>query len=103
MVSELLKLCAHRGERPEAFFYRDQSGLEVDLLLRRADQWLAVEVKSGTTVAADAFAGLRRFGELTGGMIDGLPLRAALVYGGEERQRRGEVELVPWWALAELL
>lgn len=103
VVSELLKLCLHRGERPEAYFYRDQSGLEVDLLLRRADHWLAVEVKSGTTVAADAFSGLRRFGELTGGEIDGLAVRGALVYGGEERQRRGKVGLVPWWALADLV
>lgn len=103
VVSELLKLCHHRGEVPEAFFYRDQSGLEVDLLLRRPDHWLVVEVKSGTTVASDWVSALRRFGERAGGALDGLPLRPVLVYGGEEATRRGEVRVVPWHDVASLV
>ncbi len=42
-VAELLKMFHHRGERPDAYFYRDRGGLEVDLLLRRSDHWLAIE------------------------------------------------------------
>ena len=103
VVAELSKLLHHRAERPEAWFYRDHRGLEVDLLLRRPDSWLAVEIKSGTTVASDFFTGLRRFAELSGGSLEGLPLRTAVVYGGDEAQRRGPHWVVPWRELESLL
>jgi len=103
VVSELLKMVHHRGERPDAYFYRDLGGLEVDLLLRRDDHWLAVEVKSASTVASDFTAGLRRFTEQAGGLLDGLPIRPVLVHGGEEAHTGSQVEIVPWRALPELL
>jgi predicted AAA+ superfamily ATPase len=103
VVSELLKMVHHRGERPDAWFYRDLGGLEVALLLRRDDHWLAVEVKSASTVASDFTAGLRRFTEQAGGLLDGLPIRPVLVHGGEEAHSGSQVEIVPWRALPELL
>lgn len=103
VVAELHKLSMHRAERSEAWFYRDQGGLEVDLLVRRPDRWLVVEIKAGATVASDWFGALRTFVERAGGALDGLPVEPVLVYGGEERQRWGEVEVVPWRELAALV
>ncbi len=103
VVSELLKMVHHRGERPDAYFYRDRGGLEVDLLLRRNDHWLAVEVKSASTVASDFTAALHRFVELADGRLDGLPIRPVLVYGGEEARAGSQVDIVPWRALPALL
>lgn len=103
-VAELLKQLHHRGERVEAFYYASQGGIEVDLLLRRPGHWLAIEFKSGTTVAADFFSGLRRFQALADGATrDGVPMRQALVYGGDRSERRGEVQVVPWHGLSNLL
>lgn len=103
VVAELLKMVQHRGQRPDAFFYRDHGGLEVDLLLRRDDHWLAVEVKSGSTVADDFGANLTRLVEQAGGALDGLPIRPVLVYGGDDAHRGSRAEIVPWWALPDLL
>lgn len=103
VVAELLKMVHHRGERPDAWFYRDQGGLEVDLLLRRADRWLAIEVKSGSTVARDSGDNLRSFAARVDGAIDGLPVRPVVVYGGDERFARQGVEFLPWSALPSLL
>lgn len=103
VVAELLKMVHHRGQRPDAYFYRDRSGLEVDLLLRREDHWLAVEVKSASTVASDFTAGLRRFVKQAEGAVDGLPIRPVLVYGGEEEHVDSQVEIVPWRELPKLL
>ncbi len=77
VISELLKLVHHRGQQPDAFFYRDQAGLEVNLLLRRPDHWLAVEVKSASTVA--------------------------LLNGGDEEQQRSGVRVVPWHGIHRLV
>jgi len=103
VVSELLKMAHHRGERPEAYFYRDQSGLEVDLLLRRPSHYLALEVKSAATVSDSFFRSLTRFGQLAAQGLDHLPVRRVVVYGGDERQRRCDVEVVPWRELPSLL
>ncbi|NOY92690.1 MAG: ATP-binding protein [Deltaproteobacteria bacterium] len=103
VVSELLKMAQHRGERPEAYFYRDQGGLQVDLLLRRPSHYLALEVKSAATVSDSFFRGLARFGQLAARGLDHLPVRQVVVYGGDERQRRSGVEVVPWRELPSLL
>lgn len=103
VVAELLKLVHHRGERPDAYFYRDHGGLEVDLLLRRRDHWLAIEVKSATTIASDFARSLRRFRDQAGGTLDGAPIRSIVVYGGEEARHGSDVEFVPWRALPGLL
>jgi len=103
VVAELLKMVHHRGERPEAYFYRDQGGLEVDLLLRWRGQYLAVTVKSSATISDAFFGGLHRFAQLAPQGLDGLPLRPVVVYGGDERQRRSGVEVVPWRELGSLL
>jgi len=102
-IAELLKMLHHRGESPDAFFYRDQGGLEVDLLLRRDDHWVALEFKSGLTASTDAGKNLRRFIELCGGVLEGLPVRAHVVYGGNEAWQAAEIRHVPWVELASVL
>ncbi len=53
---------------------------------------VAVEAKSGVTVAADAFRGLDSYCALSAGP-------GVLAYGGDEYyERRGHV-VCPWWAL----
>lgn len=103
VVAELLKVVQHRGQRPDAYFYRDRGGLEVDLLLRCDDCWLAVEIKSGSTIASGFGANLARFAEQAGGDLEGLPIRQVVVYGGEDAHRGSQLEIVPWRALSELL
>mgnify|MGYP000645718677 CR=1 FL=1 len=63
---------------------------------------LAVEVKSGSTVARDFTRNLGRFVEQAGGALDGLPIRPVLVYGGDEAQPGSRVEIVPWRSLPSL-
>jgi uncharacterized protein len=51
---------------------------EVDFLLRRGDEYLAVEVKAQRTFSRSSLSGLLAIGELSG------VVRRVLVYGGEE-------------------
>jgi hypothetical protein len=53
-----------------------------------------IEAKSGLTIASDWFDGLRRVATFRGKASDLPDLR--LVYGGDARQRRGDVLVVPW-------
>ena len=65
--------------------------------LKAGGRTLAVEVKSGATLAGDWFRGLRRFGEAAG------DVRLALVYGGGQSLDRESVSVYRWRDLPRLL
>ncbi len=92
VVSELHKAYLHAGRASTLHHWRDIQGHEVDLILETSRGPLAVEIKSGATVAADFFRGLRRWRQTLG--EPSAP--AALVYGGTERYFREQVAVHPW-------
>jgi hypothetical protein len=98
VVSEVLKYCWHRGQRPQMFFYRDHAGGEVDLLIERGAKWVAVEIKSGATPLADFAVGLARFEALcqTSERWKTTPVEKLVVYSGAETQRRSTATFLSW-------
>ena len=40
----------HRGQRPNLYFYRDNHQLEIDLLFKRGNNQIGVEIKSSATL-----------------------------------------------------
>jgi predicted AAA+ superfamily ATPase len=99
VVSEILKARANLGTSDPLWFYRDQSGNEVDLVVETGDRLLLVEIKSGERVASDAIESMRamvtKFGE-TKRKVQGV-----MVYGGDTAASVHGVELVPWRELGE--
>ena len=107
VVSELVKLFLHHGERPPLYFWRDSNGREVDVVLDLGTSRVLVEAKAGMTVAADAFRGLENYERLAasaaeGAAAEGRPgyvtRRSVLVYGGDEWYERRGSDVRPWWA-----
>lgn len=93
---ELYKQRLHRGGVPRLHHLREARGLEVDLVVDDGARLLLVEVKSGATVASDWFGPLRRGLEETRAEHPGRDVRAAIVYGGDEAQRRHGIDVIPW-------
>jgi len=102
VVSEALKARLNRGQSPAASFYRDQNGVEVDLIIEEGDTTLAVEIKAGATVAKDFFRGLERFDAAVSRRTWPRVLRKAIVYGGDAAQTRKEASVVPWREMGRL-
>ncbi len=98
VVAETLKHGYNRGRRPELYFFRDSRGLECDLLYPSGGRMLAIEIKSGATIASDWFAAL-------GQVIPLLPdcNVGAVVHGGDEHQTRSAGEAVPLTDFSRLL
>ena len=92
VVNEYLKGCFNRGLGSNLYFWRDNVGTEVDLLIERGAALDPLEIKSGQTVNDEFFSGLRRWMGYAG-RESGSP---ALVYGGEENFRRSGVRVVAW-------
>jgi predicted AAA+ superfamily ATPase len=93
-VGELLKHRFNRGGPGDLHFWRDSSGLEVDVVVERAGALHALEIKSGKTVAKDYFAALERFGRIAGG-------RSALLYAGELSQAGARTPVYAWRRVAD--
>jgi uncharacterized protein len=91
---ELRKVFLHHGERAPLFFWRDTHGHEVDFVVDIGGRRLAVEVKSGETLASDAFRGLDYYTGLSGD-VGGM-----LVYGGDDSYPRGPHLVRSWWAVS---
>jgi predicted AAA+ superfamily ATPase len=50
VILEIQKAFLNQGLKPQIWFYRDDSGLEVDLLIEKDACWHAIEIKSHQTV-----------------------------------------------------
>jgi hypothetical protein len=99
VASEILKSRTHRGLPPNLSFFRDRKGAEVDVVVELGRELLAVETKSGQTVAGDFFAGLETFASLIASSRLRREVRGFVVYGGAEHQRRSSGTVVPWSGL----
>jgi predicted AAA+ superfamily ATPase len=60
MISELLKNRLNRGENPELWFWRDNSGTEIDCLIGETEKNVALEIKSGKTFNDEIQAALTK-------------------------------------------
>lgn len=99
VVNELLKNRMNAGLRESLHFWRDNIGTEVDVVLERAGAIAAVEIKSGLTVASDAFSNLDKWRKYATGQGGFSAVHPALVYGGQARFTRDGVDVMPWSAL----
>lgn len=92
VVLEVMKAQRNQGLREPLYFFRDSNGLEVDLLLERAEGLVLVEIKASQTVAAPLFKGLRTVSALLGERVK----KQYLVYGGDALEERTGVQVLPF-------
>ena len=78
MIVEVLKRMLNRGRRPDIFFYRDSHGNEVDLIIRRNQILVPVEIKSAMTFSPEFHKGIEKFGEVLGSRS----ASGAVIYNG---------------------
>ena len=99
VVNEMLKTRCNLGLREPLYFWRDNSGTEVDVVVERGNEIAAVEIKSGPTVASDAFGALRKWRKYAAERGNFSAIYPALVYGGDTRFTRDGVDVMPWSGL----
>lgn len=79
VITQFIKGDFNRGITPDLTFWRDSTGLEVDLIKTFGQDVFAYEIKSGRTFNQSYFDGLKKWSGLSGTPTD----RLAVVYGGE--------------------
>lgn len=91
IIVNLLKKRYNAGKTNNLFFWRDNVGNEVDLLIQHGSRRVPVEIKSGQTVTTDYFKGIlfwNKISKTEGGYV---------VYGGDMKQNRSNgITVVPF-------
>lgn len=95
IIGEVWKFYIHQREDPPLFFWRDQTGHEIDLLIDQAGTLYSCEIKSGSTVHGSMFETLSWWNRLTSMP----PQNSTLVYGGVKTSRRKEIRVRPWFSI----
>jgi uncharacterized protein len=96
VVNEFLKNRCNAGLREPLYFWRDNIGTEVDLIIERGTEIAAIEIKSGITVASDAFGNLKKWQKYATERGSFSAIYPGLVYGGDTRFTREAVDVMPW-------
>ncbi|MFA5300437.1 MAG: ATP-binding protein [Lutibacter sp.] len=94
IIVDMLKTRFNKAKTNNLYFWRDNIGNEIDLLLDKRLTITPIEIKSGQTVTSDYFKGIKYWNKLTkkeGGYV---------VYGGAMAQKRSnEIAVVPYYEI----
>lgn len=92
VVSEFLKSRYNAGKPADLYFWRDNKGVESDLLFEKAANLQPIEIKSGKTITKDYI----RAGKNAAKFSVENTLQPWLIYGGDESYERSGVHAVGW-------
>lgn len=92
VIADIMKNQINSSMRPQLYFWRDNTGNEIDCLLENASELIPIEIKSGKTIHEDFFKGLKYFQKLAGAK----PKNSYLIYGGAESHTRSHGQVIGW-------
>lgn len=98
VILELLKSFYNKGLTPGLYFWRNQSGNEVDCVIEKGQNLTAIEIKSGMTMNDSFFDALKYWQELTASS----PANSYLVYAGNDNYKRSFGNIVGWQSIQDI-
>lgn len=91
-ISELLKHRFNIGMEPNIYFWRDNIGNEVDVIIENKGKLIPIEIKSGATIASNWFTSINNWCELAGAKAT----TPYLLFGGETSRIQHGVNVISW-------
>jgi predicted AAA+ superfamily ATPase len=97
-ISELIKYRYNRAKSNNLYFWRDNTGHEIDILAETQEKLFPIEIKSGKTITDEFFKGIDYWRGISG------ERSGAIIYAGDSDQKRSNnIEIVSWNNLASLI
>ena len=98
IINELIKSGYNNGKPLAIFFWRDNTGHEIDVVVEKANELFPIEIKSGKTITSGFFIGLNFWYKISG------QNNGVIVYGGDIYQKRSNgTEIIPWNKLEKVI
>lgn len=94
IISELIKKRFNAGEPGNLYFWRDNKGNEVDVIIDRDNKLFPIEIKAGQTITAAYFKSINYWNQLTAN------IEGTVIYAGEKTQKRSSgITVIPWYKM----
>ncbi len=92
VIAETLKHYFNQGLPMDAWFWQDQTGREIDLLVKSGNTFNAYEIKSGQTFNPSYFNNLTYWQGLSGEKTE----NCGVIYGGDQSFNTSNGQLISW-------
>jgi hypothetical protein len=92
IMSELLKQRYNQGLASNLYFWRNNVGDEIDVVIEEGEKLQPIEIKSSQTFNTDFLIGINKWMKIA----QSVSLTPQLVYGGNESMTRNGVEVKSW-------
>ena len=102
IILEILKKRLNQGLLPNIYFWRDQTGHEIDLVAEWGDTIHSMEIKSGSTFQPDFIKNIQYFQNIAKESSHKI-IKGYLMYSGQQAGSYLNVELVPLEKLDQTL
>jgi len=99
IISDIAKNYLNKSQNPSLFFWRDNTGNELDCLIEGALSLKRIEIKSASTIHPDFFKGLAYYNKLSNSTSE----NSFLIYSGNKNLRRKEATVLSWKNTEQLL
>ncbi|MCC6290095.1 MAG: ATP-binding protein [Chitinophagaceae bacterium] len=97
IITEIKKNRFNAGINGGLYFFRDSTGNEIDLLLEKEGNTIAIEIKSAKKIDSGMLSGLRYWKK------NNLNSQGILIYGGEKNEEISEgMQVVSWKDVTEI-
>ncbi|MBD3329509.1 DUF4143 domain-containing protein [Candidatus Dojkabacteria bacterium] len=93
IISEITKQIFNKRLNEKLYFWRDSNGNEVDLIIDKGLDKVALEIKSGRTFSKSMIKGLNYLHTFFAQKYN---LETKVVYAGNQEQKIGDHEIVNW-------
>ncbi len=92
IISEVKKFNMNSRAGFDFYFWRNNKGIEIDLLFEKKSKICSVEIKSGETLQSNVLKNLKIFQKYASSEHG----KSFLIYGGDEMQSRTCADVLPW-------
>ena len=92
IITDMIKNYYNKAQTPPIYFWRDNTGNEVDCLLDEGASIKNIEIKSSATINADFFKGLNYYNSIS----KNNPENSFLFYNGLSNSKRSQAKVLSW-------
>ncbi|MCD4737537.1 MAG: ATP-binding protein [Bacteroidales bacterium] len=90
IISNIYKNFYNAGLTPQLFYYRDKTGLEVDLIIKHLGRITLIEIKSSETFHKDFIKGIKKVDTI----LNKNTTTSYVIYDGEFEQKSEDINII---------